>query len=188
MTMVGRSWVSCLSTTWFRFLFKLGCFFGKHLNEAQKGVSDLECYNATVFVRNNEDARVGTCESTCLSQETPWRGAGHAWDKSEQRDQQAQSKSTACLGAAFPKRNSSSQILVLRSASNNEILKNSWQENIKNKTKQKQQHPGLQPTPKNSVSQVPGTDIFKASPAPTPGDSPTGCPHRPRVATEHLSV
>lgn len=82
--------MSCLSTTWFRFLLKLGSFFGKHLNEAQKGVSELECYNATVFVRNNEDARVGTCESTCLSQETPWRGGdGHVWEKSEQRDEQA---------------------------------------------------------------------------------------------------
>lgn len=157
--------MSCLSTTWFRFLLKLGSFFGKHLNEAQKGVSELECYNATVFVRNNEDARVGTCESTCLSQETPWRGGGMGTcGRSQSRGTSRQSEN-CMFGNSFPKRKSSSQIVVLWSASN-EILKNSWQENIKNKMKQKKTTPWA-PTHTKGL-RISGTQALTFLKAPPP--------------------
>lgn len=109
--------------------------------------------------------------------------------RGSQRDQQAQSESTACLGTAFPKRNSSSQILVLWSASNNEILKNSWQENIKNKTKQtnKKTTPWAPThTKRLRISGTQALTFLKASPPQV--ILPSCCLHRPRVATEHLCV
>lgn len=154
--------MSWLSTTWFRFLLRLGSFFGKHLNEARKGVSDLESYNTTLFVRSNEDARVGTCKSTCPSQETPWRGDGHA-GRSQSRGT-SRRKAWDSQSTAFPKRNSSFQTLVLWSASNNEILKNSWQENIQNRNKALGSNPG----PMTPCLRYPGTDIFKSLPPPPP--------------------
>lgn len=78
---------------------------------------------------------------------------GRSQNRGTSRRKAWESESTVCLGTAFPKRNSSSQ--TLGSAANNEILKKSWQENIKNKTKQKNQCPGLQPRPNDSTAQVP---------------------------------
>lgn len=79
---------------------------------------------------------------------------GRSQNRGTSRRKAWKSESTVCLGTAFPERNSSSQTLVLWSAANNEILKNSWQENIKNKMKQKNQCPGLQPRPNDSIAQV----------------------------------
>lgn len=83
--------MSWLSTTWLRFLLKLGSFFGKYLNEAQKEVSDLECYNTTVFVRNMKMQGWAHVSLPAYHRRLHGGGNGHTWKKSEQRDQQAQS-------------------------------------------------------------------------------------------------
>lgn len=97
---------------------------------------------------------------------------GRSQNRGTSRRKAWDSESTVCLGTAFPKRNSSSQTLVLWSASNNEILKNSWQENIKNKTKQKNNALGSNPDQMTPYLRYPSADIFKSLPY-TPGDSPT---------------